>query len=158
MLRGRTLSLDIGSKRTGVACSDEYNLIASPLMVVEAVGLTEWIQRIMEVVEMEEPARIVVGLPLDNEGEPGRDAANIRKYIALLRERVQVPVIEWDERYTTVEAERVLLEGNVSRRRRKQVIDKIAAAIILKSYLEHGNHRELPDSDPCHHLKSELDS
>jgi putative holliday junction resolvase len=147
MLRGRTLSLDIGSKRTGVACSDEYNLIASPLAVVEAVGLTEWITRVLKVVEEEDPARIVVGLPLDNEGEPGRDAANIRRYIALLRERVKIPVIEWDERYTTAEAERVLLQADVSRKRRKQVIDKIAAAIILQSYLEHGVHSELPDSE-----------
>ncbi len=147
MLRGRTLSLDIGSKLTGVACSDEYNLIASPVCVVEAVGLTQWIERIMEVVTQEEPTRIVVGLPLDNEGEAGRDAANIRRYIALLRERVSVPVIEWDERYTTVEAERVLLEADVSRKKRKQVIDKIAAAIILQSYLEYGVPPSLPDSD-----------
>ncbi len=146
-LRGRTLSLDVGSKRTGVACSDEYNLIASPLMVIEAVGLTQWIEKVLAVIEQEEPARIVVGLPLNGEGEEGRDALNIRRYIALLRERVQIPVIEWDERYTTVEAERILLEADVSRKRRKQVIDKIAAAIILKSYLEHGRPPELSDID-----------
>ena len=146
-LRGRTLSLDVGSKRTGVACSDEYNLIASPLMVIEAVGLTQWIEKVLAVIEQEEPARIVVGLPLNGEGEEGRDALNIRRYIALLRERVQIPVIEWDERYTTVEAERILLEADVSRKRRKQVIDKIAAAIILKSYLEHGRPPELSDFD-----------
>lgn len=147
MLRGRTLSLDVGSKRTGVAVSDEYNLIASPLTVVEATDLKVWKEKILALVAEEEPARIVVGLPLDNEGEAGRDAANIRRYIALLREAVSVPVIEWDERYTTAEAERVLLQADVSRRRRKQVIDKIAAAIILQSYLEHGSHPPLPDSE-----------
>ncbi len=145
-LRGRTLSIDVGSKRTGLAISDEYNLIASPLSVMEATDLKVWKEKILAVIKEEDPARIVIGLPLNGEGEEGRDAANIRRYIALLRESVQIPVIEWDERYTTVEAERVLLQADVSRKRRKQVIDKIAAAIILQSYLEHGSHGPLPDS------------
>ena len=133
---GRILGLDIGLKRTGIAVSDETRLIASPLTYVESKNPGEWIGKVLEVIEQESPTEVVVGLPLNHHGEEGQDAAVIRKYIALLRERYSGPVVEWDERFTTVQAERSLLDADVSRKKRKTLIDKVAAAIILQGYLD----------------------
>lgn len=133
---GRLLGLDVGSKRTGVAVSDAYRMIATPLTTVEAKNKGEWVKKIIEIIEKEEISAVLIGIPLNQFGEEGQDAKNIRGYIALLRERVSLPVIEWDERFTTVQAERTLISADVSRRDRKGVIDKVAAAIILQSYLD----------------------
>jgi putative Holliday junction resolvase len=132
----RILALDIGQKRTGVAVSDESRRLSFPRTHIEANGKKEWLRKILELIESEDPAELVVGLPLDHHGEASEDAKRIREYIALLRERLTLPVIEWDERFTTVQAERTLLEADLSRKKRKQVIDKIAATIILQSYLD----------------------
>ena len=79
---------------------------------------------------------ILVGMPLNSAGEIGRDALKMKKVIAALQESVQVPVLEWDERYSTVEAEERLIEAAYSREKRREVIDKVAATIILQSYLD----------------------
>lgn len=136
MSKGRVLALDIGEKRTGVAVSDEERILASPLLVVEALGRKDWLRKIRCVIEQEAPVEIVVGMPLDQYGAEGRDAEKIQRYVQMLKGAVRVPVVEWDERFTTVQAERALLEADVSRRRRKQVIDKVAAALILRAYLD----------------------
>lgn len=136
MERTRILALDIGSKRTGVALSDETRLIASPLITIEASQFKPWLAKIQELIEAHEVGEIVVGLPLNQNGEEGQDALNIRKYIAALQEAVNIPVIEWDERFSTVQAERTLIEADVSRKNRKKVIDQLAACIILQNYLD----------------------
>lgn len=137
----RTLGLDIGTKRTGVALADESMTLASPLALIEASNKKDWQKKLFSLLEMYDVAQVVVGLPLNQHGEEGQDAERIREYIALLREKANFPVIEWDERFTTVQAERSLLSANVSRKDRKQVIDKIAAAIMLQSYLDHLNFK-----------------
>lgn len=134
--RTRIMALDIGSKRTGVALSDETRLFASPLKTIEASHLSLWISEIKKLVEQHEVAEVLVGLPLNQFGEEGRDAQNIRKYIAALQEALPLPIVEWDERFTTVQAERTLLEADVSRKGRKKVIDQLAACIILQGYLD----------------------
>ncbi len=130
------MALDIGSKRTGVAFSDERGIIASPYDVIQATQKKDWLNKIKSVIDDENPARILVGVPLNQDGEEGTDAKTILEYIALLRENTSLPVIEWDERFTTVQAERTLIAADVSRKNRKQVIDKLAAAILLQSYLD----------------------
>lgn len=147
------MALDIGSKRTGVAMSDELRLISSPHTTIEARNRKEWLEKIAEIVEEMDVGSVLVGLPLNQHGEEGEDAQAIQKYIAALRERLNVPVIEWDERFTTVQAENLLVSADVSRGKRKQVIDKVAAAIILQSYLDslhfHAADPDL-DSEPPH--------
>jgi len=130
------MSLDIGSKRTGVALSDETRLLASPLITVEETQIKPWLEKIKNLVETHEVAEVVVGLPLNQFGEEGKDALNIRKYIAALQDGITVPIVEWDERFTTVQAERSLIESDFSRKNRKKVIDQIAASIILQGYLD----------------------
>lgn len=137
---GRILALDIGDKRTGVALSDEGHLIATPHSTIEAKSSKDWALQIRQLVEETEAIQVVVGLPLNQFGEIGRDAQKIRSRIALLQSQVNIPVVEWDERFTTIQAERTLLEADLSRKKRKQVIDKVAAAIILQSYLDSHSH------------------
>ncbi len=133
---GRILGLDIGHKRTGVALSDETQLLATPYSQFDTTNRKAWLESIQGVIQEYEVTKVVVGLPLNHHGEAGRDAETIGRYISALRSAVSVPVVEWDERFTTCQAERSLLEADVSRAKRKQVIDKVAAAIILQSYLD----------------------
>ena len=123
--------------------------LASPVTHIEVTGQNDWIKKVLLFLESYEVEQIVVGLPLNHHGEDGQDAERIRKYIALLREKTSFPVIEWDERFTTVQAERYLISANVSRKNRKQVVDKIAASIMLQSYLDHLQFkRESPEPWP----------
>jgi len=132
----RTLGLDIGTKRTGVALSDEMGMFASPHSTVEQPGRKKWLQSVRQLVQDNEVGKIVIGLPLDQNGEEGLQAQLVRTFIALCQKRLSVPVIEWDERFSTAQAERSMIEANVSRAKRKQRIDKVAAAIILQSFLD----------------------
>jgi putative holliday junction resolvase len=132
----RIMALDIGQKRTGVALCDHTRLIATPYTSVESENKKTWVEVIRRIAEEEEVGTILVGMPLDQHGEEGADAVKIRKFIALLQERVQLPVVEWDERFSTVQAERTLITAEVSRKKRKEVIDKVVAAILLQSYLD----------------------
>lgn len=136
MPKGRILALDIGKKRTGVAVSDEEQIIANPYLVIETRGKRDWARQIRQLITKEEPVEIVIGLPLNQYGEEGRDAENILEYKALLLKHITVPVLEWDERFTTVQAERSLIEADVRRDKRKGLIDKVAAALILQAYLD----------------------
>lgn len=145
MERKRILALDIGSKRTGVAVSDELLLIASPRTTIEIEEKKKWVEKVAEIVEEEEIAQILVGLPLNQHGEEGEDAKKVRRYIALLRERLSLPVIEWDERFSTVQVERTLIDADMSRKKRKTVIDKVVAAVLLQSYLDSLRFNSDPD-------------
>ncbi len=93
-------------------------------------------ERIREVIAEQEVAMIVVGMPLDMDGTRGPRARMAGLFIDRVRGATRIPVIEWDERLTTVQAERVLIEGNMRRERRREVIDQVAAVIILQSYLD----------------------
>jgi putative Holliday junction resolvase len=135
-MKTKIMALDIGQKRTGVAICDELRMIASPFDTVESSNRAEWISQIKTIVEAEEIGSVLVGMPLNQHGEEGEDAKNIRKFIALLQERLALPVIEWDERFSTVQAERTLISAAMSRKKRKEVIDKVVAAILLQSYLD----------------------
>lgn len=133
---GRIVGLDIGQKRTGVAVSDDTQLIASPRSTITTESKKEWLAQVVKILEEETATSVLVGIPLNHHGERGSDAENIGRFIALLRERVSLPVLEWDERFTTVQAERALLEADVSRGKRKLVIDKVAASLTLQNFLD----------------------
>ncbi|MBI4405937.1 MAG: Holliday junction resolvase RuvX [Deltaproteobacteria bacterium] len=132
----RIMGLDIGLKRTGVAISDENQSISLPRSVIEATDKQTWLSKVRTFVENEDIEKIVVGIPLNQHGEEGTDAQKIRQFIALLQERLNVPVIEWDERFTTAQAERSMIAADLSRAKRKKIVDKVAATILLQSYLD----------------------
>jgi putative Holliday junction resolvase len=134
----RALGLDVGSKTIGVALSDGLGLAAHPLLVIARQGTAADTERVAQLVLEHEVGEVVVGLPLDLDGNVGQRAKRVRVFTEALRERLgdEVSVHEWDERFSTVAVERVLIDGGVSRARRKKVVDKQAAAYILQGWLD----------------------
>jgi putative holliday junction resolvase len=136
----RVLGLDVGSKTIGVAVSDELGLCAHGLTTLRRQGMKRDVAAVLEIVQERAADTLVVGLPYDLEGKVGPRAERVLAFVAELRAAAAPPIETWDERFSTVEAERVLLEANLSRRRRKAVIDRAAAAVILQGWLDHRSH------------------
>lgn len=133
---GRILALDVGEKTLGVAVSDPLRMIAQPVTTIRRQGIRSDLAAIADLVDTHEAVEIVVGLPLRLGGDEGPAAEAVIHFVDKLRPAVDVPIVTWDERFSTVQAERSLLEADVSRKKRKSVIDKVAASIILQSYLD----------------------
>ncbi len=132
----RILGLDVGSVRVGVALSDEDGIIASPLDVIEAEA-GEVVAAIGALCAAHGVRQVVVGLPLSmSGGERGDSARRAKALGTALAERLDVDVIFRDERFSTAAADRSLIGGNVRRAQRKDVVDKVAAALILQGYLD----------------------
>jgi putative holliday junction resolvase len=129
----RVMALDVGEKTVGVALSDELAIIASPRETLRRDG-TE-LARLATQVEQEQVGEIVVGLPISLNGTLGPSAHKILKFVEELRQRVTIPVVTWDERLTTAEAEKMLIAADTRRAKRRKVIDQIAATLILQNYL-----------------------
>ncbi len=142
----RILGLDIGSKRIGVAVSDELGLTAQGLRTLTFTDENSAVEVIKEIAEEYKVTEIVVGLPYNMDGTEGRQAEKVRSIMAAIERSVDLPVFEWDERLSTVAAERVLLEADMSRSKRRKVIDKIAAVLILQGYLDGHRRRSFSDS------------
>lgn len=133
----RIMGLDLGDKRIGVALSDPMGWTAQGLEVIASKGSSEAdIKKIKEVARQYEVERVIVSLPRNMNGSPGPRAEKARVFAGRLAKALELPVEMWDERLTTVAAERVLIEADMSRARRRQVIDKMAAALILQNYLD----------------------
>ena len=135
MKKGRILALDVGRKRIGVAVSDEWQWTAQPLTVIKRKDDEGVFKTIANLVEEQEVIKVVVGLPVTLRGEIGHAAKEVLGFVEELKKRLSMPIITWDEALTTAEAEEILLEADLSRKKRRQVIDKLAAALILESYL-----------------------
>lgn len=136
---GAVLGLDPGTRRIGVAVSDPDRKLALPLAVIERSG--DWLDRLMALVEEWRPAEVVVGLPRRLDGTEGPAARDARDFAAGLSARLRVPIHLVDERMTTVAADRALAGAGASSRRRRKIVDRSAAAILLQSYLDAGAGR-----------------
>jgi putative holliday junction resolvase len=132
----RIMALDVGDRTIGVACSDEGLVLASPVETIARRGPKADAIRVGELVKEKDVARVIAGLPLTLRGEEGPQSEKVRAFVDVLRKRLRVPVEFWDERLTTREAERTLIEADLSRAKRKTVIDQMAAVLILQSYLD----------------------
>lgn len=132
----RILGLDLGDKTIGVAVSDAFGWTAQGVEVIRRTRLEEDLKRLSQLAAEYEAAEIVLGLPKNMNNTIGpRGEASIA-FADVLRDQLQLPVHLWDERLSTASAQRTLLEADVSRKKRKQVVDKMAAAIILQHYLD----------------------
>ncbi|MGC3976272.1 MAG: Holliday junction resolvase RuvX [Nitrospira sp.] len=131
----RILAIDHGSKRIGFALSDELGWTAQPLETFHRRNPEADIRHIQELVREHEVGRVLVGLPLRLDGESGPAAKVVEEFIQLLEPALSVPIVTWDERMTTCAAEDLLIAADVGRRKRKGIVDRIAAAILLQSYL-----------------------
>lgn len=133
----RILGLDVGDRRIGVALSDELALFAQGLFVLERRSLTVDMGALRQVIRDYDVGRIVVGMPRNMNGSYGPQADKTAAFIERLEQSCNLPCIAWDERLTTQQAERMLIAANQRRRKRKTVRDKLAAQLILQSYLDH---------------------
>lgn len=132
---GRLLGLDMGGRRIGVAVSDETGTIASPVaMVVRGPGEADEIRALAEKYEV---VRLVAGLPVGLSGREGPQAAEVRAYTDAIAEDIGLPLDYWDERLSTLIAERSLIASGTRRQKRKEQVDAVAAAVILQGYLDH---------------------
>ena len=139
----RILGLDFGSRTVGVAVSDPLGITAQPVEIVRRKSenkLRQTLARIEELAKEYQAERFVLGLPKNMNNTLGERAEKSLEFKAMLERRTGLPVVMWDERLTTVEAERILIESNVRREDRKKYIDKIAAVFILQGYLDSKYH------------------
>jgi putative Holliday junction resolvase len=132
----RILALDHGTKRIGVAVSDELKMIAQPLEYIPAEPFAYFLARLKELIREKEVELVLVGMPRNMDGSYGPAALKVQEFVAVLKDAVAVPFKTWDERLTTAQANRFLLQGDVRRKDRKEKVDKMAAAILLQSYLD----------------------
>jgi putative Holliday junction resolvase len=142
----RYLGLDVGDARIGVAVSDETATLASGLETVTRVGPRKDVNAVAELVRRLEVGQVVVGLPKLLDGSVGAQAQKVLAFMEQLKETVKVPIVAWDERFSSVAAEQALIEGDVSRKGRKGLVDKVAAVIILQNYLDYRKQAEPRDA------------
>ncbi len=134
--RNRILALDVGRRRIGMALSDELGLTAQGIETLERTNNREDYAAIARIAEDRGAGRILVGHPLDMSGRSGRQAEWVRQFAEALEARTGLPVTLWDERLTTVEAGRVLRESGISIEKRARAVDRLAAVLLLQSYLD----------------------
>lgn len=132
----RWLALDLGHVRIGVALSDPLGLTAQPLTVLEASGTQKDMIAIGELVNQYEVTQVIVGLPLNMDGTESSTTKKVRDFTLKLSGKLNIPIFYVDERLTSKQAERALIEGNVRREKRRGKIDKVAAALLLQAALE----------------------
>ena len=141
-LKNSILGIDLGKKRTGIAVSDINQKIASPLKVIENMKFNEILNILEKIVTERNICAIIVGDPINMDGSIGPKSQSSRSFIKNLSKELDIPILLWDERLTTVSAERSLLEADISRKKRQQIIDKIAASIILQNFLDYLNAKQ----------------
>ncbi|WP_418792293.1 Holliday junction resolvase RuvX [Phosphitispora sp. TUW77] len=132
----RLMGLDVGSKTIGVALSDPLGLTAQGFEVIRRRGEEKDLARLRDIIGEKEVSGIVVGLPKNMNGTMGPQSDIVREFASLIEDSFDLPVIMWDERLSTIAAEKMLISADVSRGKRKQVIDKMAAVMILQGYLD----------------------
>ena len=136
---GRVVALDVGTKTIGVAMSDPLGITANPVSTLARRGVRKDVEALTALCEGREIDTLVVGLPLELDGSEKRSAKLARQVGEALGAELGLEPVYIDERYTSVEAERALVEADLSRKKRKGVIDQAAAVLILRSYLDHGD-------------------
>lgn len=132
----RVIGLDTGTRRIGVALSDTTGRLASPVETVAGTDVRAACQRIAQLVAQNHAVAIVVGLPIDMTGNEGPAVRRTRNFTRVLKQATSVPVLEWDERLSSAQAERSLLANDMRRDRRKEVLDQAAAVLILQAWLD----------------------
>ena len=132
----RVLAIDHGTKRMGIALSDPSGMIALPLEFIPAEPFNTFLERLKTLLREKEVEMILVGMPRNMDGSYGPAAAKVREFVAVLKETIAIPVQTWDERLTSAQANRFLIQADVSRKDRKTKVDQAAAAILLQSFLD----------------------
>ena len=132
----RIMSLDVGSRTIGIACRDALLMTAQGIETIRRTSLEKDFNRLQELIAEYEVHELVVGMPKNMNGTKGERAEKTEEFVEKMKEVIDLPVSYWDERLSTVMAERQLIAADVSRKKRKSVIDKMAAVVILQGYLD----------------------
>ncbi len=132
----RILAIDHGTKRMGIAISDELKMIAQPLEFIPAEPMDKFLERLKQILQQQQVELILIGLPRNMDGSYGPAAEKVREFVAQLRQSLTAPIKTWDERLTSAQANRILIGANVRRSQRREKVDQMAAAILLQSYLD----------------------
>lgn len=132
----RILALDVGTKTIGVAVSDELGIAAHGVTTIKRIGVKRDIEALRKIINQYNPSEILVGIPYNIDGTVGKRGQDILKFAEKIKKAFSLPVEFYDESFSTVDAEKILLEADLSKRKRKKVIDKMAAVFILEGYLE----------------------
>ena len=134
--KSRLMGIDPGRKRVGIAISDENKIIATPYTTIIKNKYSDFVKEIIKVVKENQIKGIVIGNPINMDGTLGPKSQSSRSFIANISKTIDIPILLWDERLSTVAAEKSLIEADISRKKRGKVIDKIAANLILQSFLD----------------------
>jgi len=132
----RILAIDHGTRRIGIALSDELHIIAQPREFIPADPFPEFLARLKQILREQEVGLVLVGMPRNMDGSYGPAALKVQEFVAVLNEVIGVPIKTWDERLTSVQANRFLRQAQVRGRKQKEKVDQTAAAILLQSYLD----------------------
>lgn len=133
---GRILGIDLGSKRIGLALSDPSLTIASPYRVLARVTFKSVLETLLHIIDRENVKCVVLGLPIERDGREGRAVQGVRHFVYNLSPHIDLPVLYWDERLSTVAVERVLNQTSLKRDEKTKVVDKMAASYILQGFLD----------------------
>ena len=132
----RVLAIDHGTVRMGIAMSDELKMIAQPLQFIPAEPFSGFLDRLKELLREYEVELILLGMPRNMDGSYGEASMKVREFEAVLKNSITAPIKTWDERLTSVQAHRALTQGRVKKKKKRQNVDSISAAILLQSYLD----------------------
>ena len=133
------MALDVGNKRIGVALSDELQILAQPLYTIHRKGIERAIEEIVKIINDNNVEEVIVGLPKNMDGTTGFQGEKTIKFAEVLRQSTDRPLIMWDERMTTISARRIMIENDVKQKDKKNLVDTIAAVVILETYLSRKN-------------------
>lgn len=132
----RVLAIDHGSKRMGIALSDAMGIVAQPFEAIPAEPFHQFLSRLQEILRDKQVELILVGMPRNMDGSYGPAALKVQEFVAVLKQAVPISIQTWDERLTSAQANRYLIQADVSRADRRGKVDKTAAAILLQSFLD----------------------
>lgn len=133
---GKLMGLDLGTRTIGVAISDALRMTASPVETIKRIKFTQDAERLAKLVTDHNVTGIVVGLPLNMDGTEGPRAQSTRAFVRNLKQKIDLPIVFWDERLSTMAVTRTMLEADLSRARQAEVVDKLAASYILQGALD----------------------
>lgn len=134
--KGKLMGLDLGTKTIGVAISDALRMTASPVETIKRVKFTQDAERLAKLISDNAVTGIVIGLPLNMDGTEGPRAQSTRAFVRNLKQKIDLPMVFWDERLSTMAVTRTMIEADLSRARRAEIVDKLAASYILQGALD----------------------
>jgi len=134
--KSNLLGLDIGTKTIGLAISDFNHIVATPFYTIKRKKFTHDLEKLIKIIEDNDIKGLVIGLPLMLDGEEGAKCQSVRQFGRNTLKEYDIPIIFWDERFSTVSAEETLIKANMSRQDRSELVDKVAASVILQNLLD----------------------